>query len=247
MEVINLRHQIVVFGNYDDITPNMENIKYFIEVFSDKNLIPSQFKEISFNVTGNTVKNSDSARLSLTSTNGMWNIRFNVDRIDFVLTNSNIGKVEMPNTESFLTEVEDILTKVSQKFPKTYKRVGLVSQYLFKDIDTNQSSLKANKTISFFNEKPIVEWFNKTTTRMTIQIPEAEIINISNELRWVKTNIRIEDRNILFDGLLLNIDINTINDNQNYRFNSNNLKMLLKEISQIGETLKNQNVETLNS
>jgi hypothetical protein len=246
MEIINLRHQVVVFGNFDDITPNMDNIKYFIEVFADKNLIPSQFKEISLNLTGNTVKNNDLARLSLTSINGMWNIRFNVDRIDFVLTNSNIGRVEMPNTESFLAEVEDILTKVSQKFPKTYKRVGLVSQYLFKDIDAKQSSQKANKAINFFDEKPIVEWSNKTTTRTTVQIPEAEIINISNELRWIKTNIKINDRNGLFDGLLLNIDINTINENQNYRFNSKNLKILLKEISQISETLKNENVTILN-
>ena len=247
MEVINLRHQVVVFGNYDEITPNMENIKYFIEVFADKNLIPSQYKEISFNVTGNTVKNSDSARLSLTSINGMWNIRFNVNRIDFVLTNSNIGRVEMPNTETFLSEVEDILTKVSQRFPKNYKRVGLVSQFLFKDISSKQSSQKANKAINFFDDKPIFEWSNKTTTRMTVQIPEAEIVNISNELRWLKTNIKIEDRNALFDGLLLNIDINTLNENENYRFNNTNLKGLLKEMSQISELIKNENIETLNN
>ncbi len=246
MEEINLRHQIVVFGNYDDITPNMDTIKYFIDVFANKNLIPSQFKEISLNLTGNTVNNSDTSRLSLTSTNGMWNIRFNVDRIDFVLTNSNIGKIDMPDAESFLTEVDDILTKVSKKFPKTHKRVGLVSQYLFKDIDSSNSSKKANKTITFFNDKPIIEWSNKTATRITIQIPEAEVINISNELRWVKTNIKIEDKSALFDGLLLNIDINTINENQNYRFNNDNLKLLLKEISQIGEVLKKENIETLN-
>lgn len=246
MEVINLRHQIVVFGNYDDITPNMDTIKYFIDVFANKNLIPSQFKEISLNLTGNTVNNSDTSRLSLTSTNGMWNIRFNVDRIDFVLTNSNIGKIDMPDAESFLTEVDDILTKVSKKFPKTHKRVGLVSQYLFKDIDSGNSSKKANKTITFFNDKPIIEWSNKTATRITIQIPEAEVINISNELRWVKTNIKIEDKSALFDGLLLNIDINTINENQNYRFNNDNLKLFLKEISQIGEVLKKENIETLN-
>lgn len=245
MDVITLRHQIVVFGSYDDITPNMDNIKYFIDVFADKNLIPSQFKEISLNLTGNTVKNTDLSRLSLTSTNGMWNIRFNIDRIDFVLTNSNIGKVDMPNTELFITEVEDILTKVHKKFPKTHKRVGLVSQYLFKNIDTNQSSQKANKTIKFFNEKPIIEWSNKTTTRMTIHIPEQEVVNISNELRWVKTNIKVEDKNTLFDGLLLSVDVNTINENQNYRFNSNNIKVLLKEISKIGAEIKAQNVETL--
>lgn len=246
MEEINLRHQIVVFGNYDDITPNIDTIKYFIDVFADKNLIPSQFTEISLNLTGNTVNNSDTSRLSLTSTNGMWNIRFNVDRIDFVLTNSNIGKIDMPGAESFLTEVDDILTKVSKKFPKTHKRVGLVSQYLFKGIDSSNSSKKANKTITFFNDKPIIEWSNKTATRITIQIPEAEVINISNELRWVKTNIKIEDKSALFDGLLLNIDINTINENQNYRFNNDNLKLLLKEISQIGEVLKKENIETLN-
>lgn len=245
MEVITLRHQIVIFGNYDDITPNMDNIKYFIDVFSDKNLIPSQFREVNVNLTENTVKNTELSRLSLTSTDGMWNIRFNIDRIDFVLTNSNIGKVDMPNTELFITEVEDILTKVHKKFPKSYKRVGFVSQYLFKNIDTNTSSQKANKTIIFFNEKPIIEWSNKTTTRIPIHIPEQELINISNELRWVKTNIKVEDKNMLFDGLLLSIDINTINENQNYRFNTNNIKVLLKEISKIRAEIKFQNVKTL--
>jgi len=245
MEVINLRHQVVVFGNYDDVIPNIDNIKYFIEVFADKNLIPSQFKQVSLNITGNTSKNSESTRLSLTSTDGMWNIRFNIDRIDFVLTNSNIGKVNMPNIEQFLSEVEDILSKISKKFPKTHKRVGLVSQYIFKDIDANESSKKANKTIDFFSDKPILEWTNKTTTRMTVQVPETEIINVSNELRWVKTNIKIEDKNTLFDGLLLNLDVNTINENQNYRFKNENLKSLLTQISKIAEVLRKQNTDNL--
>lgn len=245
MEIINFKHQIVVFGIYDDITPNIDNIKYFIDVFADKNLIPNQIRAVSLNLTGNSVKNSDSTRLSLTSTNGMWNISFLPDRIDFTMANSNIGIIEMPTIDKFITEVEDILNKVSKRFPKQHKRVGLVSQYLIKGLDVKKSSQKAIKTIDFFKEKPMLEWSNKASTRITIQIPEPEFINISNELRWIKTILKAEDKTTVFDGLLLNIDINTLNEKQDYRFNNINLKSLLSNVSRIEEQLKNENIANL--
>ena len=243
MNVISLKYQTAIFGNYDDIAPNIDNIKYFIEVFADKGLIPSQFKEYSLNISNNTVKNSDSSRLSLTSTDGMWNITFNVDRIDFFLTNNNIGKVVMPSFDFFITEVQDILSKVTNRFPKKHKRIGLIAQWILEGIESNESSKKLNKTASFFNEKGVRQWSNKISTRTTL--PNSEIINVVNQFQWAKTNLKREDNNVSFEGLSLTIDTNTINENQNYRFSSENLPVLLKEMSKITEILQKENLEIL--
>ena len=43
---IDLKYHTVVFGSYEDIGPKPDTLKYFIEKFSDKELIPTTFQEL---------------------------------------------------------------------------------------------------------------------------------------------------------------------------------------------------------
>lgn len=114
MNSIQLRYQIALFGNFDEITPTVENIKFFIENFSDKGFIPSQFNELNLGVPN--IPPTNASRLSLTSNDSSWNIMFGKERLDFILTNTNIGIYQMPTKDSFLSTFNEIYSKISTNY-----------------------------------------------------------------------------------------------------------------------------------
>jgi hypothetical protein len=234
MEIIILKYQVSLFGSFDEIIPNGENIKFFLDEFSDKNLIPNQFKEISLDLTGESIKNNNFSRLSLTNSDMTWNVKFSTDRIDFIFSNSDINVIKMPDIKDYISNVKEFIQRINKKYNKTFKRLGLVSQYLVKDIDINESSNKFNTKIGFFNKKPLIEWTNKNATRQNLK---DELINISSELRWIKTNLKIDSRPSIFEGIVMNFDTNTIAENNNYRFNTENTLTFLDEILKIENEL----------
>lgn len=243
MELIDFRFQIALFGNFDDISPNLETIKYFLEAFADKGFIPSQYSEISLDIVEGPKANLP--RLSLTSNDSSWNIRFSNDRVDFILTNINIGVFEMLTKESFLKEFEEIYKKINKQFPKKIKRIGFVNHYLIKGLELKSVSKKLNNLPDFFNETPTIELIHKIANRTTIKVPEDEIINVSVELKKLKTKMRINNKPSDFDGLIFRIDLNTLSDRNDYRFFNENIVTTLNESSKIEEIVKNGYLQKL--
>ena len=231
MNSIQLRYQIALFGNFDEITPTVENIKFFIENFSDKGFIPSQFNELNLGVPN--IPPTNASRLSLTSNDSSWNIMFGKERLDFILTNTNIGIYQMPTKDGFLSTFNEIYSKISKNFPKKLKRIGFVCQYLIRDIELPSLSKKINISPSYFNNNSLIEFSNRYASRSNIKVPQDEIVNTSGELSWIKTLMAIDGKNSLFDGLMLNIDINSLAENQDYRFDDVKLQLFLTEVSKI--------------
>lgn len=246
MNVIKLKYQITLFGNYDEILPNNENIKYFLDNFSDKYLVPNQYKQINVDITNETSKANHTYRLSLTDSSKKWNIIFNSDRIDFIYTNSNIGVIEMPEKEFFLQEVIEFILRINLKFPKLHKRVGFATQTLFDEININSSMKKFVNPIDFYEKKPTLEWSNRIATRVNSSDETDELLNVSSDLRWIKSELKIENKMSIFEGLVLNLDINTLNENSNYRFNEQNLNLLFTEMLGIEKNVFDKYIAKLN-
>ena len=219
MQKIDLLFQVVLFGNFDDITPNPENIKYFLESYEDRNLIPNQFPEVNIDIdavsgTGSTNNNN---RLCLTSGDQSWDIRFGFDRMDAILTNANIGVTTMEDRDSFVKSFSDIYSKFNSKFPRKVKRIGFVCQHLLSDVSVDDVTRKMNNSTAFYKETALTGFNNQVVSKTSIHIPEEELINVSSELRWIKTNLKIENKDQAFEGLLYATDINTIAENAEYR------------------------------
>lgn len=236
MEVIDFRFQVALFGNFDDISPNIDVIKYFIEVFSDKGLIPSQYNELSFDIAGGAGKNAN--RLSLTSKDSSWNIRFSQDRADFVLTNIDIGKFRMLSKADFLSDFKEIHAKINEKYPRKIKRLGFVNQYLIKGVLIDDVSKKISNTPEILTDTPSIEFSNKVATRTKIKVPDEELINISGEIRWLRTNMKIENKEQIFDGLLMTIDINTLAEKTEYRIDVDKINNILAKSSTIEDSVR---------
>jgi hypothetical protein len=234
MDKVLLRFQIVLFGNFDDINPSADNIKYFIENFSEQGLIPSQFNELRLGIPN--IQPANNSRLSLTSNDSSWNIMFGKERLDYTLTNINIGVFELPAKENFLKTFKAIYEKLYLKFPKNIKRIGFVCQYLIRDADLNSFSQKNVIRPSFF-EKSLIEFSNRYACRTSVKIPNDEIINVIGELTWVRTLMMMNNRYSPYNGLLLNLDINTLIENPDFRLNNTMIDNFLCEASKIEDSL----------
>lgn len=244
MKKIDLRFQLALFGNFDDIIPNVDTIKYFLEEFSERGLIPNHYHEVNIDATTGT--SSKGNRLSLTSSDQSWDVKFGFDRMDIVLSNSNIDVIEMPAQESFINDCNDIYTTVIKRFPKKVKRIGFVNQFFISDLDLSVVVDKFSRPTQFYSESGAIEFKNKIVGRSSIKIPEEEIVNVSSELTWLKTNLKVEDKNSLFEGLLLTTDVNTISENGEYRFDLDRIEKVIEESLKITNRLTEEYFSILN-
>ncbi|MBE7653933.1 hypothetical protein [Tenacibaculum finnmarkense] len=245
MNIVNLKYQVIAFGNYNDVIPSAENMKFFLENFSDKGLIPNQVQEINVNVGNGDLKNETITRLALTSQDKSWNILFNNQRLEISLTNVAFKSDELFTLEFFIKETSQILEKISEKFTKKHNRIGFTTQTLVDKLDNKTTYKKLNTPLPYFSEELPIQWSNKFAFRKIIKIPNPEIINISSDFSWIKAKIGQNNKSVDFEGILANIDINTLSENNDNRFNITEIRDFISNANSIEKEIKNQFLETI--
>jgi hypothetical protein len=246
MNTVYLNYQISLFGNYDEISPTPETIRIFLDMFSDNGFIPNIQNEISFTLSNTeSVKNNPSTkqRLRLSSSNNSWNIGFGQERIDFILTNIDIGVFDMPDFADFIADCKDFIGKINNKYPKRHRRIGVVQNILLSETPEDIQK-KFNKNIPAFDNKPLFDWTNRISTREVILSDE---INIVSEIRKVKTPLFINSQQTIFDGFLVNVDINTIDENRYYRIGQDNVENYINVIVEKHNEIKRQTFSLINA
>ncbi len=231
---IDLKYHTVVFGSYEDIGPNPDTLKYFIEKFSSKELIPTTFQEIRPNGVVN--------RFSLTTSDEVWLIEFSSDRIDIHKVNKNVGVVEMGTLEQFLFDVKEIVKTIDEKFPKKHNRLSLVTRYLLRAMDNEQMSTiyhKLNNTIDVYNENNITDWSNRIVARIPFNVGEkSEVFNVISQIKRLKGTLKINSIFENIDRVEFQFDLNTYQGNSDYRFDLELINSFLDTASNFESELK---------
>jgi hypothetical protein len=240
---INLKYQVVLFGSYEDIAPNPETIKYFIEKFSDKGLIPTTFQELSPNGVIN--------RFSLASSDGKWLIEFSSNRIDINKTNKDIGVTDIGEINQFIVEIQEIVGIINEKFPKKHNRLSLITRYLFSEMDDKTMSsiyTKLNNTIELYKKHPIADWNNRAVSRVAYNIGDvSELFNIISEVKRTIGNHSFNSKIQKIDRVELMFDLNTYQGNTDYRFDLNSVNMFLNTVTEIESNLKENYIKLIES
>jgi hypothetical protein len=230
----NLKYQIALFGSFEDISPKADILKYFIDAFSDKQLIPTTFQELGPTGLLN--------RLSLKSTDDVWNIEFNSNRIDIHKSNQDIGVTSMSSLEDFISDSNSMIEKIVSKFPKKFNRLALVTRHLFKEMkEAEMLSIFHNtvKTIDLYKKNEPVEWNNRVVTRVVEKINgNDETFNIISEINRIKGNLKINSVATPIDRVELKFDINTYQINTDYRFDLKDISTFLKRATEIEKQLE---------
>lgn len=210
-----LKYQALVFASLEEISPSPDTLKYFIEEFKDKELIPSMIQEIS---TNGEVKN----RFIFKSQNDEWNIEFLTNSLNIKKVNRDINVSSFGTKKDFIDEVLKILNIIFNKFPHKANRISFVSQYFCKPYG-DKELLKTASKVSFlsktFKDTPPVNWNHRYVSRIEKSISDKkELINFIGEVNRIQGNLKINSKIEEFDRIELKFDINTFQGNQEYRF-----------------------------
>lgn len=232
-----LKYQAVIFGAFDEITPTPDTLSYFIDKFRDKELIPSTFQEIT---PSGVVKN----RFIFKSPNDEWNIEFGSDRLDIKKVNRDINVSDFGDKMLFISDIKNILQIIFKKFPRKANRISFVSQYFCKQFEKkelNNILQKVSNLPETFKENPPVNWNHRYVTRIEKKVNgKNELTNFIGEMNRVQGNLKIDSKIEKFDRIELKFDINTFQENQEYRFSLDDLNIFYSEVSNWEEKLLNE-------
>lgn len=235
---LSIRYQVAMFGNFEDISPKPETLKYFIDSFLDKELIPVTIQEVNLLNPTNPIN-----RLSLKSQDEVWSIEFGSNRLDIQKSNKDVGVTDMNSLKIFLEEVKKIAEIINNKFPKKFNRLSLVTRYLLPEMSKEEITEifhKTNNTIDFFKDNEPVEWKNRVVARIPVKIQDEETMNVISELNRIKGNLKVNSNIQAIDRVELKFDINTYQGLTEFRFSYNELIQFIDFAFNIESNLKEQ-------
>lgn len=217
---INLRFQAVLFGPWEEISPKPDVLTYFINEFSDKELIPTNFQEFTPIGLVN--------RLSLMSSDDLWKIDFTSNRIDIVKNNLAVDSSDFGDLRTFVSEAIKIIEKILKRYPKKSNRISLISTYLLKEMDIeriNEVYYKLFNTIKLYKNNPVANWRNRTVARINKKIlDKTELLNVISDVAYSKKTLKEDGVNKNFERIELKFDNNTYQGNTEYRFGLDEIK-----------------------
>lgn len=229
-----LNIQMSIFGNYH-IETTANNISILMQKLNEL----GKFEFLPNIVEGQNIdilagKISTTSNVSFITSSQLCRVMCMDNRIDCILTFNPDYQDTIENSLQFCN---DVLTVIMESFPILGNRLAININELSNPISTDLLETKLGKSIisvlDFYKNKTLEEWSTRSNTRFPINISEkAEMLNIITELNIVKNDQTMEKR------VLCHIDINTIPENQGFRFTNGDLSSFIKETKKIISNIK---------
>lgn len=220
-----LKYQVSIFLNASELDATSKNISDMMNVFSDKGFIPNVFQEIS------NLNPKPQNRFALQSQNKEWHINFGFNRIDIEKNPASVKGENLGSLIDFCDEAKDITKRILSKFPKKAKRLSLVTRVLLDEMTEkklNEVYKKLFKAPKIYNDNPPFEWNWRVVSHLNKKIQESEeIFNVITTLNRISAEVREGNSISSLDRIELNLDVNTIPQNNEYRFDFSKIESFL--------------------
>lgn len=219
-----IRSQSVIFGDFSNYRIDSKSIYDLMGKLKNYEVIPNVIDEIQIDIKDSMPVQKNVKRVQLNSIK---------DKLNINILQNNIVINAMPNIdiksestfidiEKFIKDTKDIFAILLEIINVKANRVSLITTYL-DDSDLIKQYEKYNKPGDFFKEKDVFEWNIRRVVRENISILSNEEINIVYNI--IRANGIISSNiptpiNTSYDGVLKEIDINTIPENANFRMDS---------------------------
>jgi len=209
-------YRAAFFADMGDIKPSVETIPALLEMFRDKELLPTTFHEVRVPVPGSRL------RLRLSSANNEWNIDFDSDRITFQKTAVQPRGANMGTAEDFVVQIVDFCGRILKRYPRLGTRLSLVTEGLMSELEEHtlrEIYLRFLRPIEFYEENPPTEWKDVSVARIQLDIRgKNEQINVVTRLSRLQGEF-VESNGLMpFDRIEVALDINTFQGNTLARF-----------------------------
>lgn len=242
---MKMKYQATIFGNFNDIEPTPDNTKMLIDLFMDKALIPGVINE--FRATTQTPIPTRRARIRCASANGEWAIDFLSNRINIEKHAIETHGANLGDLDTFCSDASYLFKQVTSKFKKKANRIALVTYFILKKMteDTlDRTYVKLFKVPEFYTIHLPFEWDWRTASRKPINLEElGEILNVIVTINRSYGEFQAKGEVTPFDGIQFSLDINTVPDNQELRFDAHNIASFYNQVSRIHDDLCNEITE----
>ena len=230
--VLNI--QLSAFTNHR-IEPNASNISKLMNEINNlkiKEFLPNITTGQTFDLVKRRVDTV--SNLAFVTTDNSGQIICQNERIDCIF---NFNENDKCDFENELKKLKCILLLIMNERNIVSNRlalnISLLSEPYFGELQNTIFGKNLVSSLKFYEDKEFKEWSMRENSWCPITISEKEdMLNVITELNMVTNEQQNEKR------ILCHMDINTIPENQEYRFNGDSLKDFVFGTEVIAEEIK---------
>lgn len=230
-----LNVQLSVFGNYhiETTAKNVSNLMQKLNELGEFEFLPNIISGQNIDLLAGKINTT--SNLSFVTSSQSCQIICMDNRMDCLLKFDSEYQDTIDNGLAFCNRV---LGVIMDNFPILGNRLAININELSNPVSGDLLETNLGKSVvsvlDFYKDKKLDEWSTRANTRLSVDISgKPENLNIITELN-IATNNQINEKRIL-----CHLDINTVQENQGYRFNKEDLSSFIDETRKIIENLKN--------
>lgn len=242
---IHLKYQATIFVNAEEIIPTPDIINPLLEIFRDKNLIPSTYYQVG------PSSPTPRPRLRFSTSDSEWAVSFATHRIDVDKNaidpkGSNLG--ELPD---FCLNATNLFERVLNKYSKRANRLALNSNSLLEEMIADKLAMVYSKLFTppqFYKDNSPFEWDWRSVSQYPMEIADlTDTLNVITVIKRVRGELGDQTSLIKFDRIQLSFDINTTDQNNDYRFDLSHIKSYFQSAPELHNTLSKHIQEYINA
>lgn len=216
MNRIHESHQINLFTNNEDISPSPATIFPLLQELSRFSLIPTFGQEV------NALSGEMRQILIMTNPEQTYRVEF--------ASHSIVINSMANNHDEFVEKSVGVLGEIQKIYPnKKFNRIALLNAQIFTDELTKYERLY--NELFTYNEVSPFEWDNRIALRKEIDF-NNEKINSINSISRKEIGVINYNSGRPFDGVIFEIDSNTLPVDATFRFNLNDAIQVLRELNE---------------
>lgn len=236
---INLRYQIVLFSDFMKVQDDTKTRETFLECWKSYDFRLKPLIEASLGPAGI----SNQSRPSFSTADGSFSVNIHSDQVVMEALNTDINVFKMPSMAEFMDRVFDICSKSNLLSSQRYKRVGMIRQVFYKDIDINRAYKRFCNGIKFYDNLEMNDWSIFFPAHKVIA--NSRIINATSRIDHVKTMVKMDSMNKPFDGIASITDVNTLATNRVDNISWEEMRMIIKDLQKIEYEITNQTADAI--
>lgn len=228
--------QISLFGNFTNIKPDLETMKLLTDTFQSKSIFPTVSNHQNIDMI--TGINSSELRVVLVTLDGRYNINILPERIDYLSKFTDTVKISDSQLSNEVNSGSKILSELLSVLKIKSNRLALNIQFIYKNIEKEDLAKIYSSNINFlefYNQEKVIEWQLMSNARVSFEDPLfSETLNV---ISFVMPAMNVLTKT---NGLMLQLDVNTLQDNLDLRFESDNLEQFYTTTIKIVNDLYSQ-------
>ena len=231
---INLRYQLVLFSDFLLVRDDANTHDLFLGTLQDYNFAIKPLVEATIGPAGVTSQ----GRPSFSTPDGSFTISINSDKVTFDYVYTDINVSNSISLADFLEKVYDVGNRIRLFSERHYRRVGLIRNTFYDEVDVNRTYSLFCNHIKFYDNLEMKDWSIFLPAKKYLS--DGREINATSKIAHINTIVRKDSNNQPFDGLAIVTDVNTLASNNVDNISWESMKSIIREIYRVEYDITNQ-------